>query len=101
MANYSKQTLEETIKAWQPQYKETLTMDDAREILDNLIAVVRWYQRSKAKSAERDFLKTLPMEWQIALNLENLQTKPLNWLDSETPDKTDGLDWFVNLHTAV
>lgn len=101
MANYSKQTLEETIKAWQPQYKETLTMDDAREILDNLIAVVRWYQRSKAKSAERDFLKTLPMEWQIALNLENLQTKPLYWLDNEYTEKTDVFDCFINSYFAV
>lgn len=32
---YSKEFLQETIRVWQPHYKEPLTLEDAREIAEN------------------------------------------------------------------
>ena len=37
MTNYSNEFLERTIKVWQPYSKEPLTLDDAREITENMV----------------------------------------------------------------
>jgi len=34
---YSDEFLDETIKFWQPYYKEPLTREDAREIIQNFV----------------------------------------------------------------
>ena len=36
MVNYSKEFLEKTIKVWQPYSSVTLTLEDAREITENM-----------------------------------------------------------------
>lgn len=36
MADYSEQFLQETIKVWQPHSPEPLTLEDAREIANNM-----------------------------------------------------------------
>ena len=37
MAEYSKEFLGKTIKIWQPYYSTPLTLEDAREIAENMI----------------------------------------------------------------
>lgn len=34
---YAKEFLEETIKIWQPYSKEALTLEDAREMIENMV----------------------------------------------------------------
>jgi hypothetical protein len=41
MANYSEAFLKETISVWQPRYRESLTLNDAREIAANMAAFAR------------------------------------------------------------
>ena len=38
---YSKEFLEETIRVWQPHYKELLTLEDAREIAENASNLIK------------------------------------------------------------
>jgi hypothetical protein len=38
---YSKEFLEETIRVWQPHYKELLTFEDAREIAENASNLIK------------------------------------------------------------
>ena len=38
---YSKEFLEKTIRVWQPHSKETLTLQDAREIAENASAMIK------------------------------------------------------------
>ena len=37
MADYSKEFLEKTIKVWQPYSETLLTLEDAREIAENVV----------------------------------------------------------------
>lgn len=46
MGNYKKELLQRVIDHYQPMSKEPLTLDDGREILDNLVAVARWAERT-------------------------------------------------------
>ena len=39
MVEYSKEFLEKTIKTWQPYRETSLSLEDAREITDNVIAL--------------------------------------------------------------
>jgi hypothetical protein len=41
MANYSEAFLKRTIEAWQPRFKETLTLEDAREIAVHWTALLK------------------------------------------------------------
>ena len=41
---YSKQFLEKTIEVWQDDYDYPLTLEDAREIADNMVSLVRWIE---------------------------------------------------------
>jgi hypothetical protein len=41
MAPYETNLLDQTISVWQPYYVETLTREDARQILDNTLACFR------------------------------------------------------------
>ena len=38
---FSKEFLEKTIKVWQPHSKEPLTLEDAREIAENSVALAK------------------------------------------------------------
>ena len=50
---YSKDFLDRTIQAWQRDYKEPLTYQDAEEITDNLVGffkiLLRWDEEFRAK----------------------------------------------------
>lgn len=37
----SNEFLEKTIKIWQPHYKEKLTLEDAREIVENSYSLIK------------------------------------------------------------
>jgi hypothetical protein len=39
MYNFSREFLEKTIRVWQPYYDTPLTIDDAREIATNMVAL--------------------------------------------------------------
>ena len=39
MADFSRELLERTIEVWQPHYERPLTLEDAREIAENMIAL--------------------------------------------------------------
>ena len=39
MVKFSKHYLEETIKVWQPRYKEPLSLEQAQEIAENITAL--------------------------------------------------------------
>jgi hypothetical protein len=39
MADFTKEFLERTIEVWQPRYDHPLTLDDAREIAETVIAL--------------------------------------------------------------
>ena len=39
MAEYSKEFLEKTIKVWQPYSKAPLSLEDAREITNNIVGL--------------------------------------------------------------
>lgn len=51
----SEEFLDKTIQAWQPYYKETLTREDARQMIDTVYNVweilVRWDMEDKASEA--------------------------------------------------
>lgn len=56
MAAYSKKLLEKTIKVWQPYYSQPLTLEDAREIIDNLtefMTVLAELDKKYGKGSER------------------------------------------------
>lgn len=39
---YSKEFLEKTIKIWQPYYAEPLTLEDAKEITENMVELFKF-----------------------------------------------------------
>jgi hypothetical protein len=41
MANFTKEFLERTIEVWQPRYDYPLTLEDAREIAENMIGLFK------------------------------------------------------------
>jgi hypothetical protein len=41
MGDFSKEFLERTIGIWQPRYDHPLTLDDAREIAENMIGLFK------------------------------------------------------------
>ena len=41
MAEYKNELIDQTIAVWQPYYEETLTREDARQILENVTAYFR------------------------------------------------------------
>lgn len=47
--NYSHQFLKETIELWQPHSPEPLTLEDAREIADNMTALYAYLHELKQK----------------------------------------------------
>lgn len=56
MATYSKELLEKTIDAWQPSSQEPLTMEDAREIVQNTVGfyslLMKWEKEANEKSSK-------------------------------------------------
>ena len=60
MAKYPKEYLEMTIRLWQPYSPETLTLDDAQEIADNVIGLYSYLLELKRKSNQKDHGETLP-----------------------------------------
>jgi hypothetical protein len=49
MVVFSKDFLERTIEVWQPRYDHPLTLDDAREIAENMIALFKLLERLDTK----------------------------------------------------
>jgi hypothetical protein len=41
MAEFSREFLERTIEVWQPRYDHPLTLEEAREIAENLIGLFK------------------------------------------------------------
>ena len=41
MAHFTKEFLERTIEVWQPRYDYPLTLEDAREIAENMIGLLK------------------------------------------------------------
>jgi len=41
MANFSREFLERTIEVWQPRYDRPLTLEDAREIAENMLGLFK------------------------------------------------------------
>jgi len=41
MTDFSKEFLERTIEVWQPRYERFLTLEDAREIAENMIRLFK------------------------------------------------------------
>jgi flagellin-specific chaperone FliS len=52
MNNYSKEFLEKTIKVWQPYSNFTLTLEDAREIADNMLSLFSFVFKLEKKSGK-------------------------------------------------
>lgn len=49
MADYSKDFLERTIQLWQPHSPEPLTLEDAREIADNMAELLLYLDKLDKK----------------------------------------------------
>ena len=53
MASYSQSFLEKTINTWQPYTKDTLTPEDAREIVHNTVGfftlLMKWEKEAQTK----------------------------------------------------
>ncbi len=56
MDDYSKEFLEYTIKVWQPHSPEPLTLEDAREIADNIAELFIYLDGLNKKYAEKTSL---------------------------------------------
>ena len=41
MTDFTKEFLERTLEIWQPRYDRPLTLDDAREIAENMIGLFK------------------------------------------------------------
>ena len=41
MAEFTREFLERTMEVWQPRYDHPLTLDDAREIAENMIGLFK------------------------------------------------------------
>ena len=55
MDNYSKEFLEKTINVWQRYYKTSLTLEDAREIADNMIGLFSLISKLEQKNGKIGF----------------------------------------------
>jgi|TARA_B100001964_G_C13925781_1_gene462224 hypothetical protein len=55
MDNYSKEFLEKTINVWQRYYKTPLTLEDAREIADNMIGLFSLISKLEQKNGKIGF----------------------------------------------
>ena len=54
MAKYSKELLEKTIQVWQAHSPEPLSLDDAKEILDNAIGLYSYLFELKQKYDKKE-----------------------------------------------
>ena len=52
MNNYSKEFLEKTINVWQRYYHSPLTLEDAREIADNMIGLFSLISELEQKNSK-------------------------------------------------
>ncbi len=52
MDNYSKEFLEKTIKVWQPYSPIPLTLEDAREIADNMLGLFSFVLELEQKNID-------------------------------------------------
>ena len=54
MANYSKQFLKQTIEEWQPHSRKLLTLEDAREITDNMVNLYSYLNELNEKYGKEE-----------------------------------------------
>jgi len=54
MADYSEQFLKHTIEVWQPHSPEPLTLEDAREIADNMVDLFTYLNELKQKYDQKE-----------------------------------------------
>ena len=52
MTEFSKEFLEKTIKFWQPRYPHPLTLEDAREIAENMTGLFQLLDKLDRKYAD-------------------------------------------------
>ncbi len=52
MAEFSEEFLQRTIKVWQPHYPYPLTLEDAREIAENMTGLFRLLDKLDRKYAD-------------------------------------------------
>ncbi len=53
MAEFSQEFLEKTIKVWQPRFDHLLTLEDAREIAENMTGLFRLLDKLDNKYADK------------------------------------------------
>jgi len=49
MADFTKEFLQRTIEVWQPRYDHSLTLEEAREIAENMIGLFKLLDRLDKK----------------------------------------------------
>lgn len=54
MADYSEQFLQETIQVWQPHNSEPLSLENAQEIVDNILNLYSYLNELNEKYAEKE-----------------------------------------------
>ena len=54
MAEYSKEFLQRTIQVWQPYYRVRLTLQDARQITENMVGLASLLLELDKTEHERD-----------------------------------------------
>ena len=73
MFKYSKEFLKSTIKVWQPYSPTPLSLDDAREITENMTALFNFLIASESQSNDKSINKNILSREKICLNLKLLK----------------------------
>ena len=73
MEKYSKEFLNKTIKVWQPYSPIPLSLNDAREITENMTALFNFLIASESQSSDKSINKNILSRKKICQNLKLLK----------------------------
>ncbi|MBA7485712.1 hypothetical protein ES707_21262 [subsurface metagenome] len=70
MDKYSKEFLNKTIEIWQPYSSTPLSLNDARDITENMTALFNFLIASESQSNDKSINKNILSRKKICLNLK-------------------------------